>query len=121
MHDGALLDVDDHASGLTLLAYSTSFMFPSSRTVLCLLLASLNVLAAVADPIHIPIRRRTRSAPVDLNERARRLRARYGFEDPTTAPTRASAGLVRRAASVSVDTTNHVRVMWLSKCADSYR
>ncbi|KJA26704.1 hypothetical protein HYPSUDRAFT_132772 [Hypholoma sublateritium FD-334 SS-4] len=83
-------------------------MFPSRRAFLCLLLASLNVLAALADPIHIPIQRRTRSAPVNLNEKARRLRAKYGLEDRSIAPTLGSAGPVRRVASVSVDTTNHV-------------
>ena len=86
----------------------------STRCCLCVLLVSHNVLSAVADSIHIPIRRRTRLDPVDFNEKARRIRAKYGFEHPSIASSRGSAGLGRREASVSVDTTNHVRGTRLS-------
>lgn len=110
-------DVEEHVSDLTLLLFSPiSFMLHllATRCCVCVLLVSLNVLAAVGDSIHIPIRRRTRSAHVDFNERARRIRAKYGFEHPSIASSRGGAGLGRREASVSVDTTNHVRGTHLS-------
>ncbi len=113
----ALHDLEEHAPDLTLLLSSPiSFMLhlPSTRCCFCVLLVALNALAVIADSIHIPIRRRTRLVPVDFNEKARRIRAKYGFEHPSNASSRGSAGNGRREASVSVDTTNHVRGSHLS-------
>lgn len=83
--------------------------------MLCLLLANLHTILAIAmEPIHIPITRRTRTAPVDLNERARRLRVKYGFENSTSISSRGNSRLGGRASTVSISTTNHVRVIYLS-------
>lgn len=87
---------------------------PLSRTaLLCLLLASLNALGVVADPVHIPLSRRTRSVPVDLKEKARLLRIKYGLENTTSVSTR-GARPSRRASTTSIPTTNHVFIACLT-------
>ncbi|KAF9474317.1 acid protease [Pholiota conissans] len=63
-----------------------------------LTLLPLGLLIVAADPIHVPLRRRS-IHKLDLNEVARRVKVRYGFEDPAV-----SKG--RRASTVSVPVTN---------------
>ncbi|KAF8961369.1 aspartic peptidase domain-containing protein [Flammula alnicola] len=78
-------------------------MAPLALALSFLLLPSLSL---AADPIHVPLTRRTGSThKFNIIEEALRLRVKYGFANATTLLPR-STGIGRRAASAGIPVTN---------------
>ncbi|KAF9474318.1 acid protease [Pholiota conissans] len=70
------------------------------------LLLAFGLTSAGAEPFHIPLSRRSRTHPLDLNERANRLLLKYGLP-PRLQSNVTSVPLGKRASSSSVAVTNH--------------
>lgn len=79
------------------------------KGLLCLSLVVFYTLCA-ADPIHLPLKRRTRTPVISATERAQNLRIKYGMEsEDSSVSARGASRPVRRAASNnSISLTNHV-------------
>lgn len=74
-----------------------------------LLLALTFASSAGADPLHVPLTRRSRSHPAqDLHEQANRLLLKYGLPARPVKSSNSSVRVGRRASSSSVAVTNHV-------------
>lgn len=87
------------------------------RLIVALNLLPLGFLLVAADPIHIPLQRRSGvTRKLDLNEAARRVKVRYGFVDSESKSS-------RRASSASLPVTNQVfikKIVYLSRTFRSF-
>lgn len=78
-----------------------------------LLILSVVPSVVTADPIHIPVTRRSRAGPRDINyyaAAADRLRAKYGFPTSNNKRNVLNSRLGSRASSAGISIVNQVRL-----------